>query len=399
MRIAHVTDAIDLSRGGVVRAVIDLAELMAARGHEVAVLAFDTADAPEQWGAPGSPAAIELGPPAALGRFTADQRAAVEQRIASCDVLHLHALWHPFLHRAARTARGHGKPYVLSVHGMLDDWSMAQRSLKKRLFLALGARETLRRAHRVHCTARAELEQARGWFAPAEGVVIPLLFDLSPYRDLPGPELARERFADQIDERPAVLFLSRLHYKKGPDVFIRAIAELKSRGVSCQGLIAGSGESRYVDEMKNLTSSLGVGDDVRFLGMVSGELKTSLYQLADVFALPTSQENFGFVFPEALACQTPVVTTRGVDTHPELEATGGAIIAEPTPDAFADAISRLLSDPDTLTDMGERGRMRVFEWLDPDTLAREYEDMYAKAAGSDAPSAAPAAIAETGAAS
>ena len=110
-------------------------------------------------------------------------------------------------------------------------------------------------------------------------------------------------------------------------------------------------------------------------------MKTSLYELADVFSGPTSQENFGFVFPEALACGTPVITTAGVDIHPELTASGGAVITERTAAAFADATQELLEDPGRRATMGEAGRAWVFKDLDPQAVAARYERLYDAARG------------------
>ena len=117
-------------------------------------------------------------------------------------------------------------------------------------------------------------------------------------------------------------------------------------------------------------------DAVKFLGLVRGVEKTSLYEAADLLVIPTSQENFGLVFPEAMACRTPVVTTKGVDIWQEIES-AGATIVEPTPAAVASAIDNLLSDPVNLRDIGDRGRRWVFDTLGPDQLLAQYESLYA----------------------
>lgn len=344
MRIIHYLRAIRLEEGGIVRAVLDLATLTAASGHDVRVVTFDDRDAPEAWLDGGTAPNLErIEPPAGtLGRFTPPQIERWRTLLTGADVLHLHAVWHAANSQLGALAESLGIPYVVSVHGMLDDWCMSQRGLKKRVFLAAFARRTLERARFVHCTASGELRQASRWFPRGRGIVIPLVFDLAPYRALPGPALAADRFGprgtrDLAPGEPVVLFLSRVHYKKGVDVLIRAVAELArmSRRVRC--IVAGTGDDAYLAQMRDLASSLGVADQVRFVGMVTGDVKLSLYQLADVFALPTSQENFGFVLPESLACGTPVVTTEGVDIWPELAEGGGAVIAPRTPEEIGRA--------------------------------------------------------------
>jgi glycosyltransferase involved in cell wall biosynthesis len=128
--------------------------------------------------------------------------------------------------------------------------------------------------------------------------------------------------------------------------------------------------------MQSLAEHLRISSIVKFLGPIDGELKRSLYQLADVFALPTSQENFGLVFAEALACATPVITTRHVDLWPELEESGGAVVAERTPTDFARKILGLLHDEKRCQAMGEAGRRWAFSYLNPATIRVRFEQMY-----------------------
>ena len=359
--------------------VLDLCATLAARGHRVTLLTSDAADVPGGWLAGGTafPKVITLPGP---GRFaqllpgSAIEKAA--GALAACDVLHLHGAWEPANRQFARVARRIKVPYLVTVHGMLDDWSMAQRPLKKKLYLALGGRRFFERAATVQCTARAELEQARKHLGRSRGVVVPLLVDLSPFDTLPGPGPAHAAFPDTRTDLPKVLFLSRLHHKKGIEVLIMAAALLRKRGRPVRVLIAGSGEPEYETSLRSFAQRIGAADDVKFLGMVRGVEKVSLYQAADVFALPTSQENFGLVLPEAMACRTPVVTTKGVDIWQEIQS-AGATIADGTPAAFADAIEALLGDPARRQEVGERGRRWVYETLAPDQLLPRYEAFYA----------------------
>jgi len=387
VRIVHYLRAIRLEEGGIVRAVLDLATLTAASGHDVRVVTFDDTDTPDAWRSGTAVPRVERidAPAGLLGRFTAPQLARWRDLLEGADVLHLHAVWHAANSQLGSLADTLGTPYVVSVHGMLDDWCMSQRGLKKRAFLAAFARGTLERARFVHCTAEGELRQARKRFPRGRGIVIPLVFDLTPYRSLPGPALATDRFGpngtgDLAPGEPTVLFLSRVHYKKGVDVLIRAVADLAHAGRSLRCIVAGTGDNAYLERMRALAASLGVADRVRFVGMVTGDLKLSLYQLADVFALPTSQENFGFVLPESLACGTPVVTTEGVDIWPELVDGGGAVVAERTPAAFARETAALLDDPARRERMGRQGREWVMRYLDGESVAEKYEDLYRRAA-------------------
>ncbi len=387
MHIVHYLQRIDLEEGGVVRAVLDMGALQASGSRTVTLLTHDAPDAPELWkrGEPGAPKLEIVQPPSRpLGLFSSAQLRAIEPILKRADVLHLHACWTNANNQLASMARRLGVPYVLSMHGMLDDWCMSQKTLKKKLYLAMTGRKTLERAAFVHSTAEAELEQSKKWFPKGRGRIVPLVFDLDPYRDLPGPGAADAHFGpagtgDIDSDQPVVLFLSRIHPKKGLEHLIGATALLRERGVPCRTLIAGTGDDEYLARMRLLAKERGVENDVRFLGMVTGELKTSLFERADVFALPTSQENWGFVLTEALACRTPVVTTKAVDIWPELEQSGGSVLAEQSEGAFADAIKALIDDDVRRASMGASGREWILENLDPAAVADRYESMYADA--------------------
>lgn len=358
------------------RAVLDLCGLAAAAGHQVVLVTYDDRDIPESW----APEVVKIDPPRGpLQRFDGKTLKILQNQLNQTDVLHLHTPWESPNVQVARLARAANRPYILTIHGMLDDYSMAQRGLKKRIYMALWGRRLLEGAFKVHSTAEAELQQAHKWFPKGRGEVIPLVFDLDAYRQLPGPQPARRAFPFLQGDDPVVLFLSRLHYKKGVELLIDAVAALRQRGRPVQLVITGTGEDAYVETLKARAQERGLADVAHFTGLVVGSEKVSLYETADVFALPTSQENLGYVLPEALAATTPVITTKGVDIWPELEASGGALIIKQTAEALTDAIETLLADPDRRQAMGASGRQWVFQAFDADTLMRRYIDLYEEA--------------------
>ena len=385
VRCIHYLSRIRLEDGGVARAVLDFCRVFAGLGNQVTLLTGDATDVPPEWQRTGETSTPNQGlnlprvalvdePRGLLELFPIPAKLRATELLRDCDLLHLHAPWTPSNVQLASIAHRLGVPYVLSAHGMLDDWSMARMHLKKRLFLTLAANRMMRRAARVHCTAQAELDQAAKWLPRNNGVVLPLVMDLSSFETLPGPDAARQRFPLLRSDGVKLLFLSRVHPKKGVDLLIRAVAELQRQGRKTTLLVAGPGETRYVNQLRKLSAELGVGAQIEFPGMVRGVEKLSLYQAADLFVLPTSQENFGLVLVEAMACRLPVITTRGVDIWKELSEAGASII-EPTPAAIAAGIQTLLADP-TFPQRGNRGRAWVLDKLDPQCVARRYESLY-----------------------
>ncbi len=383
MKILHYHRNIRLEKGGVVRFVLDLCAAMAGRGHEVVLLSPDIYDAPREWQerTDSLPRALRAPVPhGPLGLWNRLDRGDVRKLARRVDVIHMHGAWMPSNVQLGRIAEQLGVPYLVSPHGMLDDWCTAQSPRRKRVYHRFAGKRLFDRAAAVHCTAGAELEQARKWFDNPRTTVVPLLMDLSPFATLPGPAEARAAFPPPLEGAPVVLFLSRLHPKKRPEVLIDAVAHLKEMSIPCNLLIAGSGDRDYTAALERRAADRGIADRTRFVGMVTGTLKVSLFTMADVFALPTSQENFGLAVAEAMAAGTPTITTRGVDIWPEL-VQGGAVLAEPDAGSFAREISRLLADPALRARKSEEARRWATAALDPGAVAARYESLYRWALG------------------
>ena len=143
--------------------------------------------------------------------------------------------------------------------------------------------------------------------------------------------------------------------------------------------MAGSGDDAYVQRLRAQVDAAGLEDRVHFIGHIGGSLKFSLYEAADVFVLPTSQENFGFVQFAALACGTPVMTTTLVDTWREIVDSGGGVAVEQNAAAVVEGLEPLLGNPAKREEMGRLGRAWVLENLATDRIAERLEAMYTDA--------------------
>lgn len=384
MQICHVYETASFESGGVVRYIYDQGRGIARRGHEVDVLTCDSASRVGQlakaWG--GQVRIHGFARMGVLG-FIRNRKVdpALAECIEKCSVVHIHGVWSIEAMIVARYAHSLNIPFVITLHGMLDDWCMGQRAFKKRVFMNLISNKMLARADVIIASTTREREQALRWLPCAEIEVLAPVMDLEPFLSLPTHELAEQRFFENTEsDQSVVLFLSRIHEKKGVEVLIHAMKLLEQDSVQCTAIIAGVGDERYVQGLKNLVSELGLGDVVRFIGMIDGDLKASVYSKADLFVLPTAQENFGLVFTESMACGTPVLTTNGIDIHQELEASGGAVLCDRTPRAFADSMVQLLGDKARLTEMGNSGRSWVFEEFSAERVLDKHEALYQRVA-------------------
>lgn len=367
--------------GGVVRAVLDICQALAKRNHDVTLLTFCDDDVPQQWKSPhaGEPKVVLLNRKGKLWpKLTTESAEIVRKQLIDADALHVHVPWDPICADLGRIAKSMNIPYVVSLHGMLDDCSMRQKNAKKRIYLRVAGKRLLEEAAAVHCTAEAEKDQTCKWYPDGQSVVLPLIFDLEEYESLPGPEIARQTFASVFPDEttPLLLFLSRLHMIKGLELLIDTAEQLRDSGSAFKLIIAGTGEKTYEQQLKQMVNAKELSEHISFLGFVTGIEKVSLYEAADIFVLPTSHENWGFVLIEALACGTPLVTTKGVNIWPELQSSGGAVIADATVVAMAEAITNLLQDDSKLNSMGAKGREWVLENMKVDKILSQYENLY-----------------------
>jgi glycosyltransferase involved in cell wall biosynthesis len=272
-------------------------------------------------------------------------------------------------------------PYVVSTHGMLNDWAMVYKPWRKRIYLNIAGRRLLNRAAAVHCTCEGERKQALNWLPRDNVRIVPLSFDRTEFDQLPGPELSCAQFPDLSVDATKLLMLGRLHPVKRVELVIDAVVKLRKQNISAHLYLAGPAEdARYVAQLQDAVSRHDLHDFVHFLGTVDGELKVSLYQACDLFLLPSWQENFGMGVPESLAAQTPAITTRCVDPWREFEA-AGARIAEPTAESFAATIAEMVRDPVSMEELAHRGRDHVLLWLDPHTVLGRFTAMYGEAIG------------------
>lgn len=388
MRIAHYVERIRLEDGGVARAALDMCRALAEAGHEVRIITRDGSDVPREWNRPGTPTVKTVDPPGrTLGLIPGSRfRRQFAEALGGMDVLHLHGMWDLSNYAAAGAARSRGVPYVISPHGMLDDWPMSLHPWKKRLAWAMVAKRGLRGAARIHCAAAGELAESMRWFPRHLGVVAPLPFDLSAFRSLPGPGPAGEALPAMRSAGPRVLFLSRLVENKGADLVITAMPGVLKTHADAQLIIAGTGEAACEAALRAQAGELGVQGRVHFVGHVGGLCKVSLLESCDVFVLPTIHENFGFAILEAMAAGTPVITTRGAMLWRELS-DGGAAIVDREAAAIEGAIRGMLDDPGGARARGERGREWVFGFLDAERIVRQLEAVYPT--GGEAPAHRP----------
>ncbi len=174
----------------------------------------------------------------------------------------------------------------------------------------------------------------------------------------------RQRY-NIASETPIVLFLSRLHYKKRPDLLLEALARLADQDNNFHLILAGSGEPDYFNYLLKLVYSLGLKSQASFAGFVTGEEKQLLLQGSDIFVLPSFSENFGVAVAEAMAAGLPVIVTPQVQIAPNIAAERAGLVVEGEIEPLKNAIATLLTSAhlcQQLSENGQRLASRRYSW-------------------------------------
>jgi glycosyltransferase involved in cell wall biosynthesis len=367
LRILHVVPTYypAVRYGGTIRSVHGLASALARRGHEVHVYTTSVDGANDLDVPLGRPVDLDgvavhyFRVPALRRLFWAPAlQHRVRERVAEFDIVHLHSVFLCPTWAGARAAARVGVPYVMSPHGMLVGDVIRRKSrLVKTAWINLVERISLAHAAALHVTADLEGEEIRALHLPVPDLVrqVPNGIDW-PAQHLPLSETPFARLPAQYG-----LFLSRISWKKGLEQLITAWQRVRDLPL----VIAGNDDEAYTPKLRRLAQSLGLAQQVIFVGPVSDEHKWALYERADLFLLPSYSENFGMVVAEAMYMGCPVVLTPEVGLARTVATAGAGIVTSNNPATLATAINDLLADADQRREMGRRGAeaaRRLFTW-------------------------------------
>lgn len=384
LQILHLVGPLDPSKGGPPNSVTRLASAQALLGHRVGLASpvirgLSTADVQRMLDPVPGFRKLEL--------FFFDPDFAnvlgfprKDPGFPATSVLHIHGCWEPYLVGGARWASKRQIPYCFAPHGMLDRWSMAQSRWKKRLALALGWRDALNRGSFIHVLNSDEAEGARPLRLKPPFEVIPNGVFLGEF-SATGPAGAfRERYP-KLGARPFVLFLSRLHHKKGLDLLAAAFARVAQEMPDVMLVVVGPDEGARAD-FEHRIADYGLADRTLLTGPLYGEDKIYAMRDASVFCLPSRQEGFSNALLEALQLGVPVAITK--ECHfPEVGEFGAGLITSLHPSEIADALITILRDKDGSMAMGKQGQQMVedkFVWQE---IARRAIAAYQRRCGID----------------
>jgi glycosyltransferase involved in cell wall biosynthesis len=344
MKILHIIRTLDPAWGGPVEGVRNLVSQALLRGYKAEVVCAD--DPASLWLRAWNARVHAVGAGRLQYGFTTSLDRWLSGNLAQFDVVVVHGIWMYFGYAVWKATRRIRVPYFLFTHGALDPWFRRRyplKHVKKIIYWKALEHKVLRDAERVLFTTEEEMLLADRAFLPYQcrteitgyGIARP---------DLPDNFNKKRSIADltavhpDLGNRDFILFLARVHEKKGIDFLLEAFSASKPGRPDVALVVAGPGDKTIMNNLRVLSSSLGIARDVIWTGPLYGSEKWNLLRAAEAYILPSHQENFGISVVEALACGTPVLISDKVNIWREIETTRSGLVA---PDDVEGCISLL----------------------------------------------------------
>jgi glycosyltransferase involved in cell wall biosynthesis len=337
MKILHITRSLDPAGGGPPEGIRQFALVHQSHRHRVEVATLDAPDAP--WLRDFPAPAHGLGPASSKYGYSARLGPWLERHAPRFDGIVVNGLWqyHGFAAHSVLTRLG--KPYCVYPHGMLDPWFKRRyplKHLKKWLYWPWVEYRLLRDAQHVLFTAEEERRLAREsfWLYRANEAVVGYGIAEPPAATGAQAEAFLAAFP-RLRGRRYLLFMSRLHPKKGLDLLVEAFGAMASRIPDWDLVIAGPDGDGLGAGLQSRVAALGATRRVHWTGMLAGDAKWGALRGADAFVLPSHQENFGIVIAEALACGVPVLMSDKINIWREVEQGRAGLVEPDTPQGTA----------------------------------------------------------------
>jgi glycosyltransferase involved in cell wall biosynthesis len=321
--------------------------------------------------------------PAARGRWVqpGTLRRDFMNEMFNASGVHIHGLWEQSTATAASTARKLGIPYIISAHGMLEPWALANKRLKKMLYAMLIESKNVSHATCLHALTQAEAMHFVRFGARSPIAIIPNGVNVPAIKDA---TLFLRRYPELAGKR-LVLFMARLHPKKGLNLLLEAWSSLAAEHPNAHLVVAGPDSEGMQQKLEQYCIAANLRDRVSFPGMLQGAMKWSALAAAELFVLPSFSEGLSVGVLEAMGMGLPVIVTEPCNM-PEVEECRTGWQIEPTLVALKRALREALGNqPNRNAVIGRLGARLVanrFSWT---TVARQMGEVYSWVLGGPQP--------------
>ena len=379
MRILRAIRSVNPEGGGPIEGISQVSRVLARLGHQVELLSLDAENDPWVGSCPLRVHAVGKG-----GRdygYAANYVSWLKRNASDYDAVIVSGLWQYHGLGVWQALRRSSTPYYVFPHGMLDPWfkrAYPLKHLKKWLYWPWAEYRVLRDARAVLFTCEEERRLARDsfWLYRCRERVVNYGTS-TPSGD---PEIQREAFVRRfpsLRNKRLLLFLGRIHPKKGCDVLVKAFAEFLNRATSQAGdlawhlVLVGPDQTGWQASLEAQSQSLGLSGSITFTGMLRGDEKWGAVRSSELFVLPSHQENFGIAVVEALACGVPTIIGSGVNIWREVVEDKAGWMCEPRVDSLVEALLRWQATPEAeQTAMSQRARTCFQQRFEIEGVAR-----------------------------
>jgi glycosyltransferase involved in cell wall biosynthesis len=355
MRILHIIATLNPAAGGPVESVRVLLSY-GPIGYTGEVVTLDDPNEPylQNVGFP----VHALGPTRTVYGFNTKLQPWLRANRERFDGVVVNGLWQYCGFAAWRTLAGN-TPYVVFTHGMLDPYfkrAFPMKHLKKMLYWIPVEYRVLRDAYRVLFTSKTEKKLAEQSFSLHRWN--PYIVPYGASGPTGNPELMKEAFFERCPEsrgKRYLLFLGRIHRKKGCDLLIDAFARVAAKDPKLYLVVAGPDQQQWSERLQQTAASQGIAERVYWPGMVTGDAKWGAFFASEAFILPSHQENFGIAVAEALACGKPVLLADKVNIAEDIAEDGAGLMEMDTAEGTLQLLERWIAmSPAERIEMAER---------------------------------------------
>ncbi|MFN9674777.1 MAG: hormogonium polysaccharide biosynthesis glycosyltransferase HpsP [Microcystis sp.] len=382
MKILQIVPSISLVYGGHSQMVLGLSAALAQLGQDVTIITTDSNGDTGQ-----APLDVPLGVPVSQNgyqiyyfpcspfrryKFSLDLFTWLANRAKDYDIAHIHALFSPVSSISASIARYHQLPYILRPLGTLDPADLQKKRQLKQIYANFLEKPNLAAAAAVHFTSQQECQTAERFNIKTKDIVIPLGVDFFNPQALPVTGF------DLPENKPIILYMSRLDPKKGLDLLLPSLERLLEKGLDFHFVLAGGNpqDPEYENRIKIQIERSILGKNTTITGFVTGEVKNSLLARADLFVLPSYYENFGIAVAEAMAAGIPVVISDRVDLHPAVAAAAAGWVTACQLEDLTNTLATAITHPEIRQQRGKNAKDLVLNQYSWSAIAEQLLTVY-----------------------
>lgn len=344
MKVLHCIHSVNPAGGGPIEFIRQVVQLHLRRGTDIEIISLDSPNDP--WVKEFPCPVHALGPGFLSYGFSWRWIKWLRENRKKYDIVVINGIWQYSSLGAWLALKDTDTPYVVFTHGMLDPWFKQRyplKHLKKSLYWPFAEYWVLKEAKAVLFTSEEEKVLSFESFPIYECNQIVIGYGAaSPPESAEALAKRLPELFPQLVSKRILLFLGRVHEKKGCDLLLEAFAKVADNQ-TLHLVIAGPAMAHYVEKLQHFASELGIADRVTWTGMVNGSTKWAALSNAEVLVLPSHQENFGVVVAEALGCGVPVLISNKVNIWHEILDSGAGFVAADTLEGTEELLRKWLN--------------------------------------------------------